>query len=479
MAKRKIVLPKLFERGKKGLLYFRRQIGGKDQYISTKTADKAVATAFVERYMKVENATEVANHTQESAPVLVQRMVQSLTGTAIERITLEDGFKIFEEHTPDLRDLAKTSQLRYPSVYNMFVSWCKANEMHFMDEIEQTVALKYARHLWDSQMTPRTFNDHVKFLSRLFETIDVLRRLPNRNPFHSRIVKRKRIIRLEEASHKPLEPDMMKKVLACAAKAGQDFLDLFIIGSQTGMRLKDAALFKWETIKDGFIEIVPEKTKKSGNTARIPISKVLDEMLCRRNQKIENEYVVPIIAKYYNSGDWINRKSQEIFIEAIGKEKVYLAKGVHRRRDTALYSFHSFRTTFMSLLATKDISARDAMRMMGWESPEMIRVYEKMLDDARGDADRRAFEYISSLTELNYEIPKVESVLKPNPEALSYLVKNYSNVTIGKVYGISETAVRNWMVKFGIKRAVRIESADMTNEEIEKIRSHINKFDKQ
>ncbi len=474
MAKRKIVLPKLTSRGKKGLFYFRRQIGGKDEWISTKTADEAVATEFLQRYMKVENATELASHSQESAPALFQRMIKSLTGKTVERLSLEDGFKIFEENKPDLKDLAKTSQLRYPSVYNMFVSWCKANEMHCMDEVNQSVSQKYARHLWDSHMTPRTFNDHVQFLSGLFDTVDAFQGLPTRNPFHHRIVKRKRIIRLEEASHKPLEPDVMKKVLACAAKVGQDFLDLFIIGSQTGMRLKDAALLKWETINKGFIEIVPEKTKKSGNTARIPVSKVLDEMLCRRCKKNESEYVIPIIANYYLTGDWINRKSQEIFIEAIGKEKVYLPKGTHRRRDTALYSFHSFRTTFMSLLATKDISARDAMRMMGWESAEMIRVYEKMLEDARGDADRRAFEYIKSLTELNYELPEVESVLKPTTEALSYLVQNYSNITIGKVYGISETAVRKWMVKFGIERAVRIESADVSDKEIEQIRNHIN-----
>lgn len=473
MAKRKIVLPKIYRRGKKGLFYFRRQIGGKDQWISTKTADEAVATESVERYMKVENATEVASHTQESAPDLVQRMVHTFTRVDVERISLEDGFKIFEEHTPELSDLAKTSSSRYASIYKFFVSWCQADDIHYMDEIDQSVSLRYAKHLWDSHMTPGTFNDHVKFLSRLFDTVDALKRLPHRNPFHNRIVKRKKNNLVSEASHKPLEPYMMKKVLVCAARAGQDFLDLFIIGSQTGMRLKDAALLKWKKIKDGFIEIIPEKTKKSGNTARIPVSKVLNEMLRRRKHKIESEYVIPAIASYYLAGDWVGKKSQDIFIEAIGKENIYLVKGRHRKRDTALYGFHSFRTTFMSLLAEKNISTKDAMRMMGWESPEMIKIYVKMLESARGDADRRATKYVNSLTELNYELPEVVSELKPNSEALSSLIHKYSNVTIGKIYGISEAAVRKWLDKSGIKRTIRIESADISDDAILAIREDL------
>ena len=58
----------------------------------------------------------------------------------------------------------------------------------------------------------------------------------------------------------------------------------------------------------------------------------------------------------------------------------------------------------------------------------------------------------------------------PTVEALRELVEKYSNVTIGKVYGITSTAVAKWLKKFEIERSRRIESADIGEDEILKIR---------
>lgn len=127
----------------------------------------------------------------------------------------------------------------------------------------------------------------------------------------------------------------------------------------------------------------------------------------------------------------------------------------------------------MSLLASKDVSARDAMTMMAWESPEMIQVYEKMLEKARGDSDARTMKLVNSISELHYKVPEVvlpAPVLKPTKEALADLVDRYSNITISKIYDISEAAIRKHLKKHGIIRSQRIESADLSDEEIEKIR---------
>jgi hypothetical protein len=97
-----------------------------------------------------------------------------------------------------------------------------------------------------------------------------------------------------------------------------------------------------------------------------------------------------------------------------------------------------------------------------------------MLEKARGDSDRRAQELVDSLDELKFDIPEcvaAERKLVPTEDALRELVDKYSNITIGKIYNnISEAAVRKALRKFGIERTKRIESADVTDKDIEKIR---------
>ena len=97
-----------------------------------------------------------------------------------------------------------------------------------------------------------------------------------------------------------------------------------------------------------------------------------------------------------------------------------------------------------------------------------------MLEAYKGDADKRALKIVSRINEFNLPVPevKVKNIkLQPTKEKLEKLVNQYSNITIGRIYDISETAVRKWMRNLGIKRLKRIESADIDDNEIERIRS--------
>ncbi len=276
----------------------------------------------------------------------------------------------------------------------------------------------------------------------------------------------------------PLEPEMLQKVLVEAAKHGRGFRDLFVIGANTGLRLEDACCLKWENVGKEFIDTVPGKTRRTGNMARIPMSPALHELIKERAQaKEDSEFIVPEIAEYYIRGDddYIKRKCSKIFEDAFGEGISKVPAGAHRRRDANVYSFRSFRTTMMSLLASKDTSVRDAMRIMAWESAEMIKVYEHELEKARGDADARALHMINSIDELKGKLPDIpEPELKPTFEALGKLVTKYSNAMIGRIYGgMTEAGVRKWLAKFKIVREKRIESADVDEREIERIRKNL------
>ena len=81
----------------------------------------------------------------------------------------------------------------------------------------------------------------------------------------------------------------------------------------------------------------------------------------------------------------------------------------------------------------------------------MIKVYERELERARGDADVRTSKLLNSIEELQMEIPVAVEPVKsrePAPEILRRLIADHSNVEIGKMYGVSEAAVRKWKKYF-------------------------------
>jgi len=451
MSKTKLYLPRLFQRGKKKQYYFRMHVDGKDKWICTNTDNLDAATENAKAIISAQNTVKAMVKTDVSANNLAQTFVRSITGKDVFSMTLTEAHAYWVSLTPEFSDLIAQSQRTYEAIFKHFVNWCTKNGYSQVADIDYEAALRYAKYLWDSNITPRTYNGHLKQLSRVFAKIDAIHHLPYRNPFDNKKIQRKKQVLGNEAGHLPLEPKILQDVIAEAAKISTDFRDLFIIGSQTGMRLKDVVLLQWENINDGFIDLKPHKTMKSGNRARIPISSTLQKVLDTRAADNGTIYVFPDLAEHYQKNEsYILKRSQTVFESVLGKDKTKVAAGKNRRRNTSVYSFHSFRTTFMSMLAAEDVSTRDAMRIMGWESPEMIKVYEKMLDKARGDADRRATALIDRLDGLKITIPEIPVKVppaRPSLPELTELIKTHSNVEIANIYKVSETAVRKWRNK--------------------------------
>lgn len=506
-----IKLPKLFRRGRKGYFYFRKFVQGKDTWICTWETEPDKAKEEAER--KIKGKVEIGLKVQRQKKVAAYRLADAFVKDAVnddndqdDRVRIDELHDKFVQMTPGYSDLSDSSkEFNKKSVMRKFIYGCQKikyladdkNEhlrelsdddidsdekiveeikkvVVFADEVDHTMASTYATKLWSMKLTARTYNGHLKFLSRVFSTTDV----ENANPFDFRKLKRAKANTSAVISHEPLEPEQLKKVIAASAGYGEDFRDLFVIGFQTGLRLKDAVKLQWNSIrKDGFIEVVPFKTVKSGNKARVPISKILNELLDRRRNSRVNEYVLPELAKRYDDDKvhCIDRNCKAIFNEALGEENTILMQG-RRKRSASIYSFHSFRSTMMSLLAQRNVSTRDAMRILGWESPEMIRIYEHELEKARGQADERTKKLIEEITELQIKIPEVFDKPKkfhPEKQVLEKLVGKYSNLIIARIYGISNVAIKKWMDKFGIHRARRIESADVSDEEIARIRKSL------
>jgi len=469
--------PDLFPRGKKGVFYFRMLERGRDRWISTRTADRTEAAKVRNAILAGKGYGQSIARDERSAAKLARNVaaaiVEGITGQEGRNTPIAEGLTRWIAVTPGFADIIERNKKHHHSIYDRFAEWCREHGKESIEDVTPEIARRYAKDLWEGGISPRTFNGHVTFLSRIFETLDSLSPLPYRNPFGKRIVERRRMTASATVSRKALEPEDLKLVVEEAAQLGPEFRDLILIGANTGLRLKDAVLLEWEQVSDQFIELIPHKTLRTGTTARIPISPTLAEILRERAESRRGAHVLPDLAAHYERNHYyVSQHVQGIFDRALGN-RTRIDGGKHRRRKACVYGFHSLRVTFMSLLAARDVSTRDAMRMMAWESPEMVRHYERELKKGRGDADARALKAVAGIGELRLEIPECPRTLVPTEEGLRQLVRIYSDETIGQVYGMTGTAIRKWMRKFGVKRARRVLSGKLNDARIARLRDSL------
>lgn len=472
--------PTLFKRGKNGNFCFRRLINGKDKEINTGTSIKAEAEGFRKRFIESEIASTVEIRQGRNAMKAAVSIISNITRKDLERIPLTDAIDIYKANNADYSSNTNEYNAQHDSMIQKFIEWSSQKGLHYLDEVDNSIARQYSVFLWTKNISASTHDRHVKVLSKLFQDIDAIKNLPNRNPFNSKNVKRKQIGMETEASHRGLTAEMVARILKCAAEAGQDWLDLFVIGLNTGMRLKDAALFEWNYIDGDIIDFNPHKTRRFRNKARVAISPAVREIVDRRKKSPDRNspYVLPRIARYYLTGH-ARKCSQRIFEAALGgKEITQYPAGEHRKNNTCIYGFHSFRATFATGLAMMQTHYRDAMRMLGWTSIKMVRLYEKEMEDAKRESDKRSEIAINNMPIIR--IPTIEVTRKvehllPQKEVLERFINIYSNITIGKIYDISSVAVGHWLKRYGLTRTDRIISDKVTEEEIRKVREELRK----
>lgn len=470
--------PKLFQRGVSKLYYFRRRVDGKDKWINTQTSDlveaKRLAKAYVEAEANAEGITRASEPDIKSLADNISRsIVEEVTGKKVYSLKLSEAFDKWTALAPEYSDISKRSKDFCKTSFQRFQTWCQARDIEYCEGISNEVAISYANNLWERGITTKTFNEHIRMLSRLFIRLESAGVFNRGNPFSKEIVQRKGNKKHNTVGHEAIEKPQVELLITRAAAYGPDYRDLFIIGSQTGMRLKDAALLRWDQIDGDFIQITPHKTKRSGSKARIPITETISGILAARLKSKTTDFVLAELADdYIRSPESVTCKTKRIFENVFGKFNTYAASGIHRKNKTCIYSFHSFRTTYMSLLARQDVSIRDAMRIMGWESVEMIRIYERELEKNRKNADERTLKMVRRIEEFGITVPdcNMEEQLVPTKEALLSLKDKYSNIAIGQIYGISEAAVRKWLRKFAVIRKARIASPSLTDDKISAVR---------
>ena len=415
---------KLFPRGKRGILYFRMWDGTRDRWISTGTTDAEKAKKMAwERYEDLLNARTLVGETNslfEAANKTARVIVQRVTGEELKPVGIADIQETWEGQNRDVRDLVVTTLGHYRTIARRFTTWCADQKppVRSVHEIDQPLAKRYGKALWESGITPTTFNQHINHLSRVFEDLADVCQPPAGNVFARNKIARFKKSEQQCVHRQHLEPEQLREVLAAAVQhsttiqpridaVGADRAprkDLMVveipyllrIGCLTGFRLKDAVLLEWDQLDQEFLEIVPYKTRKRQTTARVAVSDELRTALSPLPRG--DKWVLPACAtQYLSSPVLLHNLLRKVFDDALGENNRYVPAGTHRMKRTPKWAFHSLRVSFMSLLAQHDVSSRDAMAMLGWRSPEMVQLYEKKVEEAKQEADDRNKVHVAAV----------------------------------------------------------------------------------
>jgi hypothetical protein len=102
-----------------------------------------------------------------------RRLVKQLQGGQRDKLPLKDGWNAWlqspnKESTPKQRTLQG-----YEAVWDRFSGWAKTQSLDYLHEVDERAAGSYTENLWNSHVSPATFNAHVKFLTAMFKALEV------------------------------------------------------------------------------------------------------------------------------------------------------------------------------------------------------------------------------------------------------------------------------------------------------------------
>jgi hypothetical protein len=156
--KPKLTIPKLFPRGKKGILYFRMHRKGKDVWVSTKTNNPKDAEKAAVAILEAEEYAEVVRDektTHELSQDISEKIITSLNGERPDRPKIENIQDRWKELLTGYSDLSDKTRSYHVSVFNRFRNWCEDNNLTFIDELTPAQALKYSKYLWEKKVSPK------------------------------------------------------------------------------------------------------------------------------------------------------------------------------------------------------------------------------------------------------------------------------------------------------------------------------------
>lgn len=262
------------------------------------------------------------------------------------------------------------AQERDGKAINQFLDYLGERKTAPLGSITKIETEGFALHELE-RVASGTVGRYLRSLSFAFNQA-VSHEIIQRNPFKGIL---SRIEKDDKQEKDSFTPEQVRRLLKVLPGEWSDMVRVCLYTG--GQRLGDIARLKWEQVNmaGGYVAMTTEKTKRKMST---PIITPLKEVFVRREKSRVSEYVFPIAAmKYAQAGDASRTLSPEFtslllkhgFIEKTMKEK----KG--DRRQQANLTFHSLRSTAVTMLRDAGVSADLCRIIVGHDSEEIQRVY--------------------------------------------------------------------------------------------------------
>lgn len=161
-----------------------------------------------------------------------------------------------------------------------------------------------------------------------------------------------------EVRHKQAFTREQVKELAefCLRKERPDWYALVLLGYYTGLRLKDAISLLRTQVADGYIDLTPAKTARTGRRVRIPVAPQLADALAALPSE-SLEYFPKLAARYRQNRALITAEFRQFM-----RQLHWYAAGV---------GFHSLRHTFVTEALKAGIELKTVQAVVGHISEEV------------------------------------------------------------------------------------------------------------
>ena len=257
----------------------------------------------------------------------------------------------------------------YRGIWTQFAAWAEKRGLSWLHELAEADAMVYADHLWSSNVTPRTFTAHIRFLKSVWSTLRIAGGLTEANPWSG--VKSKALA--ADSGRRDLTPDELRMIIQAATGSLRLIL---LAGALTGARLGDIANMQWDDLdlNAGEWNFMPMKTSRTGKRLRLPLLQPLLDGL--RSAAVERSglNVFPAEQGLWQRGDLTKRMSRHF--ESCGiATQAEEAEGQRRKRARVLVGFHSLRHTAATLAAKSGANLALVQKTLGHATAGMTAHY--------------------------------------------------------------------------------------------------------
>ncbi|OGV56653.1 MAG: hypothetical protein A2X49_08720 [Lentisphaerae bacterium GWF2_52_8] len=395
----------IFKKGK--VFYLQTKVNGQTKVISLRTGNRLEAERKVQQMI----VPAIEAKTKEEFALYVTQARKLVSSNSL---TLAEAWDKYLK-SPKRRETCSKTEANHKTRFERFKTWlAKAHPgVQTIAQVSDSVTSEYAGVLWEEGLTAKTFNDHIMALRLVFKTLAREAGI-SENPFGSHNIEKKAE---EHQTRRELSETELLNILAAPDSPELHLMNkdemkvLLHLGAWGGLRLKDAALLKWDTVNMdmGQISVVPSKTRRNKRPVIIPLHPALKaELEKARDWDNGSGYILPMVAERYGRNPAgivkdIGRIFRHTGIATTAKSEKYS----RRKLNVAVAGFHSLRHSFVSFCAKKGIPMAIVQSLVGHGNPAMTRHYTHIGTESA----RQAIAALPTLTSKSLDIKQSRSKL--------------------------------------------------------------------